>query len=88
MVIKEQEMLLIFYFTLFFAAPPLFMKGGPPLGKGRGRLRSAQLVRVGVPEELFASNIIPDAFGVALRRVRDGSQWRYFCTAETETKIP
>ena len=46
-------------------------------------LYQRRILRVGTPEDLFASDCLPAVFGVALRRVRDGDVWRYYCAGKT-----
>ena len=42
-------------------------------------LQNGRIVRTGTPEEIFAQEIVPAVFGVALRRVWNHSAWRYYC---------
>lgn len=42
-------------------------------------LRDGRVICADAPEKLYAMEIVPEIFGVSLRRVRDGSEWRYYC---------
>lgn len=42
-------------------------------------LQAGRVARVGTPEALYAQNVVKEAFGVSLRRIRTESQWRYYC---------
>jgi iron complex transport system ATP-binding protein len=37
-----------------------------------------RLLAQGTPNEIYAAQALPQAFGVPLHRLQDGTQWRYY----------
>lgn len=44
-------------------------------------LRNGRVICADEPEKVYALGIVPEIFGVSLRRIRNGSGWRYYCEA-------
>ena len=42
-------------------------------------MQDGRLMQAGTPEEVYASGVLQDVFGVAVRRIQTDSGWQYYC---------
>ena len=42
-------------------------------------MQDGRLMQAGTPEEVYASGVLQDVFGVAVRRMQTDSGWQYYC---------